>query len=114
MEVPQHWVKVEGWSPHLGSSGGPLAVWGWSTPSDADAERVGRERLADLLERVAVEGRLPSTRGYYPRTPLREPVLEEVVSSDGRRLGLVTRNRMGCEVLCTDLLLVADVDVPEL
>ncbi len=114
MEVPQHWVKVKGWSPHLGSAGGPLAVWGWSTQSDVDAERVGRERLADLLERVAVEGRLPTTRGYYPRTPLREPVLEQVASEDGRRLGLVTRNRMGCEVLCTDLLLIADVDVPGL
>ncbi len=111
MEVPQHWVKVEGWSPHLGSAGGPLAVWGWSTESDAEAEEVGRRRLAETLERVAVEGRLPATRGYYPRTPLREPVLEEVLSDDGRRLGVVTRNRMGCEVLCTDELLIADVDV---
>ena len=32
----------------------------------------------------------------------------------GRMLGVVTRNRMGCEVLCTDLLFIADVDVPEL
>lgn len=114
MEVPQHWVKVEGWSEHLGAAGGQVAVWGWSTESDAAAEQVGRERLADLLDRIRVEGRLPATRGYYPRTPLREPVLEEVLADDGRRLGLVTRNRMGCEVLCTDALLVADVDVPEL
>ncbi|WP_377640051.1 hypothetical protein [Oryzobacter terrae] len=111
MEVPQHWVRVEGWSPHLGSSGGPLAVWGWSTESDEEAAEVGRRRLAETLDRVALEGRLPATRGYYPRTPLREPVLEEVLSDDGRRLGVVTRNRMGCEVLCTDLLLIADVDV---
>lgn len=114
MEVPQHWVKVEGFSPHLGPSGGPVAVWGWSTASDDEAEEVGRARLAELLERIRVEGRLPATRGYYPRTPLREPVLEEVRAEDGRRLAVVTRNRMGCEVLCTDLLLVADVDVPEL
>ncbi|WP_051750023.1 hypothetical protein LG324_19120 [Phycicoccus jejuensis] len=114
MEIPQHWVRVEGFSPHLGRSGAPLTVWGWSAESDADAERVGRERLAELLERVAREGRLPETRGYYPRTPLREPVLEEVRADDGRLIGVVTRNRMGCEVLCTDLLLIADVDCPEL
>ena len=114
MKVPQHWVKVEGCSPDLGSSGGAVAVWGWSTQSDDEAAEVGRARLAELLERIRVEGRLPTTRGYYPRTPLREPVLEEVPAADGRRLGVVTRNRMGCEVLCTDVLLVADVDVPEL
>lgn len=114
MEVPQHWVKVEGFSPDLGSSGGTVAVWGWSTESDDEALEVGRVRLAELLDRIRVEGRLPSTRGYYPRTPLREPVLEEVRGDDGRRLAVVTRNRMGCEVLCTDVLLIADVDVPEL
>ncbi|MBM6402555.1 hypothetical protein [Phycicoccus sonneratiae] len=114
MDIPQHWVRVEGFSPHLGRSGGPVSVWGWSTTSDEEARQVGEQRLADLLDRVAREGRLPATRGYYPRTPLREPVLEDVESADGRRVGVVTRNRMGCEVLCTDVLFVADVDVPEL
>lgn len=113
MEIPQHWVRVEGHSPHLGRSGGPISVWGWSTRSDADAERVGRERLAQTLARIEREGRLAPGHGYYPRTPLREPVLEEVDGEGGRRIGVVTRNRMGCEVLCTDVLLVADVDVPE-
>lgn len=89
-------------------------VWGWSEESEFDAEGVARARLAEALERVAVEGGLPAGHGYYPRMPLREPVLEEVLSSAGRRLGAVTRNRMGCEVLCTDVLFIADVDVPEL
>lgn len=114
MEVPQHWVRVDGFSPHLGRSGGPISVWGWSTESDADAERVGRERLAETLARIEREGRLAPGHGYYPRTPLREPVLEEVAGAGGGRIGVVTRNRMGCEVLCTDVLLIADVDVPEL
>ncbi|WP_299446173.1 hypothetical protein [uncultured Phycicoccus sp.] len=114
METPQHWVRVEGHSPHLGRSGGTLSVWGWSSESDADAEQVGRRRLAETLARIEREGRLTPGHGYYPRTPLREPVLEEVTSADGRRIGVVTRNRMGCEVLCSDVLLIADVDVAEL
>lgn len=114
MEFPQHWVKVDGVSPHLGRGGGPISVWGWSTESDDDARRVGEQRLAETLARIEKEGRLPPGHGYYPRTPLREPVLEEVASEDGRRIGVYTRNRMGCEVLCTDVLFVADVDVPEL
>ncbi|GGL45685.1 hypothetical protein H9L10_11905 [Phycicoccus endophyticus] len=114
MEVPQHWVRVEGFSPHLGRRGGTIAVWGWSAESDADAEEVGRSRLAETLARIEREGRLPPGHGYYPRTPLREPVLDEVRSPAGDLLGVVTRNRMGCEVLCTDRLLIADIDVPEL
>ena len=77
-------------------------------------QRVADERLAQALDRVAREGGLPTGHGYYPRMPLREPVLEEVDAASGALLGVVTRNRMGCEVLCTDLLFIADVDVPEL
>ena len=114
MELPQHWTTVDGFSPHLGEHGGTLTVWGWSTESEADAARVARDRLADALARIAVEGKLPPGRGYYPRMPLREPVLEEVEAGSGALLAVVTRNRMGCEVLCTDFLFVADVDVPGL
>jgi hypothetical protein len=91
-----------------------LTVWGWSSQSPTDAARVAEERLAQALERVAREGGLPPGHGYYPRMPLREPVLEEVEAAAGAVLGVVTRNRMGCEVLCTDLLFIADVDVPGL
>jgi hypothetical protein len=114
MELPQHWVTADGFSPHLGQEGGTLSVWGWSSESEADAARVAEQRLAEALERVAREGGLPAGHGYYPRVPLREPVLEEVDAASGAQLGVVTRNRMGCEVLCTDLLFIADVDVPEL
>lgn len=114
MELPQHWVKVDGFSPHLGRRGGTISVWGWSEESDEQARDLGEQRLAETLARIEREGRLPPGHGYYPRTPLREPVLEAVESDDGRRLGVHTRNRMGCEVLCTDVLFIADVDVPEL
>ena len=114
MELPQHWVTADGFSPHLGPEGGTLTVWGWSSESEADAARVAGQRLAEALERVAREGGLPAGHGYYPRVPLREPVLEEVDAASGALLGVVTRNRMGCEVLCTDLLFIADVDAPEL
>lgn len=114
MQLPQHWAQASGFSPHLGAAGGELVVWGWSETSDFDAQGVARTRLEEALERIAVEGLQRDGHAYYPRMPLREPVLEEVLSSVGQRLGAVTRNRMGCEVLCTDVLFIADVDVPEL
>jgi hypothetical protein len=114
MELPQHWATASGESPHLGAHGGTLVVWGWSSTSDAEAQEVARERLADALRRLAAGGAVRRGEAYYPRTPLREPVLEEVTAPGGALLGLVSRNRMGCEVLNTDLLLIADVDAPEL
>ncbi len=114
MELPQHWATASGESPHLGDHGGTLVVWGWSSTSDAEAEQVARTRLADALKRLASGGAVRGGEPYYPRTPLREPVLEEVLAPGGALLGLVSRNRMGCEVLSTDLLLIADVDAPEL
>ena len=114
MELPQHWVTADGFSPHLGQGGGTLTVWGWSSEPRRMPRASPTQRLAEALERVAREGGLPAGHGYYPRVPLREPVLEEVEAASGALLGVVTRNRMGCEVLCTDLLFIADVDVPEL
>ncbi len=111
MEFPQHWAQASGHSPHLGERGGRLTVWGWSATSAGDAERVAEGRLAEALQRLAREGRSGLGHDYYPRTPPREPVLEEL---ENGRLGVLSRNRMGCEVLNTELLLVADVDSPEL
>jgi hypothetical protein len=77
--------------------------------STAEALEVARERLrsalADLLG-------VPAGR-YYPRTPLKEPIVDEVVV-DGEQVFVVTRNRYGAEVLNTDRILIADVDLPEL
>lgn len=114
MELPQHWVKAEEFSPDLGHRGGVLRVWGWSSESEADASLVAQRRLTEALGRVALERGSTDANGYYPRMPLREPVLERVESGSGALMGVVTRNRMGCEVLCTDLLFIADIDDPGL
>ena len=69
---------------------------------------------ADTFRAAAVDQLTRGRAGfdYYPRTPLREEVLHEVRGADGALIGAVTRNRMGVEVLNTDVLLVADVDLP--
>ncbi|KRE38828.1 hypothetical protein ASG73_00180 [Janibacter sp. Soil728] len=88
----------------------PLRVWGWSIESAAEAADRARQRLAAAVEQL--------TRGrpgfdYYPRSPLREELLHEVRGADGALLGAVTRNRMGVDVLNTDVVLFADVDLPQ-
>jgi hypothetical protein len=77
--------------------------------SVAEARAVAAERLRDALTAFRSDGR-PGR--YYPRTPLREPILDEVIL-DGEQALVVTRNRYGAEVLNTDRLLIADIDLVE-
>jgi hypothetical protein len=106
VRVPRFWERAEG------SDTGPdgrryfRSVWGWSMTSAAEALAVARERLRSVLSDLG-------PGGYYPRTPLREPIVEELLDG-GEQYLVVTRNRYGAEVLNTDRLLIADVDIPEL
>jgi hypothetical protein len=78
--------------------------------SAADALDVTHEQLRSALARFERGTRVG---GYYPRTPLREPILDEVLL-DGEQVFAITRNRYGAEVLNTDRILIADVDLPQL
>jgi hypothetical protein len=78
--------------------------------STADALAVAQDRLRTALVSVRSGER---RGGYYPRTPLREPILDEL-TIDGEQVVIVTRNRYGAEILTTDRVLIADVDLPEL
>jgi hypothetical protein len=78
--------------------------------SAADALDVAHEQLRAALSRVGLG---PRVGGYYPRTPLREPILDELII-DGEQAIAITRNRYGAEVLNTDRVLIADVDLPEM
>jgi len=85
-------------------------AWGWSLSSAADALAVAQEQLRSALATVRSGAR---SGGYYPRKPLREPILDERLV-DGEQAIVVTRNRYGAEILNTDRLLIADIDLPEL
>jgi hypothetical protein len=78
--------------------------------SAADALVVAQEQLREALANLR-SGR--TVGGYYPRKPLREPIVDETVV-DGEQVFVITRNRYGAEILNTDRLLIADVDLPEL
>jgi hypothetical protein len=78
--------------------------------SAADALAVAQDRLRSALASLEQGARVG---GYYPRVPLREPVLDELIV-DGAPLLIVTRNRYGADVLNTDRMLIADIDLPEL
>ena len=110
MRIPKFWAVAEG------SGTGPRGerlfrrVWGWSMSSAAEALAVAQDRLRSALADIRREARVG---GYYPRAPLREPILDEHLV-DGEQAFAVTRNRYGAEVLNTDRMVIADVDMPGL
>lgn len=110
MRIPRFWVAVEG--SGLGPRGEQLfrRVWGWSMSSVAEARAVAHEQLRAALATIRSGTRVG---GYYPRVPLREPILDEHIV-DGEQAIVVTRNRYGAEVLNTDQVLIADIDLPDL
>lgn len=107
VRIPKFWAVAEGsdTDPH----GQRLfrRVWGWSMSSTAEALAVAQDRLRSALATVGSAARLGA---YYPRTPLREPILDELIV-DGEQVVVVTRNRYGAEILNTDRILIADVDL---
>jgi hypothetical protein len=110
VRIPRFWAAAEG--SGTGPRGEPLhrRAWGWSTSSAAEALELARERLRSTLAGIQLDTRAGR---YYPRTPLREPILDELLV-DGEQALAITRNRYGAEVLNTDRVLIADVDLPEL
>jgi hypothetical protein len=78
--------------------------------SASEALFVAQERLQAALAEWRPGAR---SGGYYPRVPLREPILDESIV-DGEQAFALTRNRYGSVVLNTDRVLIADVDLPGL
>ncbi|UFU07393.1 hypothetical protein [Ruania halotolerans] len=110
--LPRYWTNATGdvHSPH--GKEFSLTLYGWSSSSLAEAAEVARRRLEQAAAAVRA-GRELQRGGYYPRTPLREEVLAEFPGQDGELAAAITRNRYGAEVLNTDAVLIADVDLPE-
>ncbi|WP_159621433.1 hypothetical protein [Ruania rhizosphaerae] len=109
--LPRFWTDATG---EVHSPDGKeffLTLHGWSTSSLAEAAQVARRRLEEAAAAVRA-GRELARGGYYPRVPLREEILTEVTGSDGELIAAITRNRYGAEVLNTDAVLIADVDLP--
>lgn len=106
---PRHWASAEQ-PAHVDGRDIRLRIWGSSSTSDEDARAAARTRLQAILA-AGGPGR-GDAAWYYPRGPLREELLEEIRDGAGTLLATITRNRYGAQILSTDAVLIADVDLP--
>jgi hypothetical protein len=108
MYFPKFWNRASARSPQ-----GDVEVeaWGWSDASEAEAAQLAATRAARLAEAIA---RGERNKGYlYGSNPLREPILEQINSTSGAPLGVISRNAYGCDVLNTNSVLFCDIDFDE-
>ncbi|MBC9955479.1 hypothetical protein [Yimella sp. cx-51] len=112
MEFPRYWFLATRQLPR-DITPARVAAWGWSNSSPFEAEAVANQRV-DGVQSRALAGTLQRSgqKWYYPRTPLRECVIELISDTSGQA-ALLTRNMTGVVVLNTETLFIADIDVPE-
>jgi hypothetical protein len=116
MQIPRFWTeareqhksKVEGKTRSV-----TVRRMGWSSSSQADAQRHAQDRAGDALRRILGGEKLPRIEarvsyGGADGQPIREEIVEE------RDVGVITRNAYGANCLNTPDVLFADVDLETL
>jgi hypothetical protein len=113
MNFPRFWAKERGSVPKGWRGKLLFECWGWSDVSQADAEKMAREKAERIAQHLRATQRPPDRYGYGTR-PLREEVLRAIKGSDGSLVAAITRNQYGCLVLNTARAMFVDIDVGEL
>lgn len=75
-----------------------------------DAQQRAEEAAAEIGARCEAGQEPPDSYAYSTRQ-LPEPILEEIHNAEGERVGAITINRFGCEVLNTSRLAFLDIDL---
>jgi hypothetical protein len=87
-----------------------VKLWGASNNSMLEAV-ASAEARATALRRFFLGDESARQDYEYSTGYIREEVLEEIISDDGRLLGVVTRNHYGAEILNSSSVLFGDIDV---
>ena len=104
-------VDVDKSSVFLGDSA--VSIWGASNKSDDDAQKNAESR-ADRFRKIIFAAK-PDFQDYeYWNGYIREEVVEEVLSEDGRVIAALTRNHYGALVLNSESVFFGDIDVAEI
>ncbi len=114
MRVARYWAKAEVMGPgdprdpQLASGRCLFTIWRGSDESEADAERAASSAAREWQTRIARGESLDSYS--YAMFSRPEPLIEELTGAAGERVGAVTVNRVGCNVLNTSDVAFVDVD----
>lgn len=112
MKFAKFWEKVEVSvdADYFGRSA--LSIWGASNESPEDA-RNGAQLRASKFKNLLSKKTINLADYEYGTGYIREEIVEEVVSSHGRNIAVLTRNGYGALVINSESVFFGDIDVPE-
>lgn len=113
MNIARYWATVD--AEEIAPDGAPMpfSIRRGSDVSQEDARRRAEHAARELQRRIRA-GEEPADWYDYSVRQLAEPIIDEVHDVNGERIGAITVNRYGCEVLNTLRLGFLDVDRQEL
>ena len=88
-----------------------LVFWGISDSSEQDAADNAQNQLQRWAQQLR-DGISISRNYQLDMQEIREELIEDILLTDGTRIGAITRNAYGALVLNTEYLLIADIDTP--
>lgn len=92
----------------------PARIWGGSDTSEEDARNRARQRADSIDWSSLARGDRPPRPGagyQYTRGANPEPMIEEFLDENGKRVAAITINRYGVRVLNTARLVFVDIDL---
>ena len=91
--------------------GNEVTIWGASNSSSEAARTHAEERAKKFCTRFSSNHKMDEYE--YSHDFIREEVLQEISSTEGKLLGVITRNHYGAEVLNTDQVFFGDIDAEQ-
>lgn len=112
MKFAKFWKEVEVTVEKEFFGNSKVAIWGASNDSDEDAKNNAESRATIFKRLIASDDQSLEDYEYW-NGYIREEVVDEVLSSDGRALAVLTRNNFGALVLNSESVFFGDIDVTE-
>lgn len=108
MRVARFWARAQ-----VEEGGYARGAWGGSDVSLEDAQAIAEKRARAMVAQVLAADD-PGLHHYeYQRHDMPEPIVQEMLDAAGERIGAITINRYGANVLNTARLVFVDVDLPQ-
>jgi hypothetical protein len=109
MEIPKYWVMSDTVNVETEDGLFPLSCWGWSNISMDDAKANAQERIKNLAQRkIATLEKYP-----YGVRALKEKIIHEELSEDGKQIRVLTINAYGALIMNTADVMFVDIDFPQ-
>ncbi|NND64984.1 MAG: hypothetical protein HKM24_03370 [Gammaproteobacteria bacterium] len=111
MKVAKYWAEASSDVEIENKGVMPIHLWRGSNTSEQEAKQRAQAALRELRMRQPIK-RSKNSRYPYGDRPLKEELIDELKTPDGKLFAAITRNSYGALVLNTKDIMFIDIDFP--